>query len=95
MSNEENYIIENETTDKAKKQEYWNTGIGLNKVDNLEPSKYLLDLSQKNINGKLKYSEVENLLKTYYETQDSSDINIQKERECDLVSLRIARIIRR
>ena len=40
MSNEENYIIENEITDTTKKQEYWNTGIGLNKVDNLTPSKY-------------------------------------------------------
>ena len=67
MSEEENYIIENETQDTKKKQEYWNTGIGLNKVDNLEPSKYLIDLSKKNINGELKYSEVENLLKTYYE----------------------------
>lgn len=47
MSNEENYIIENEITDTAKKKEYWNTGIGLNKVDNLEPSKYLLELSKK------------------------------------------------
>lgn len=93
MSNEENYIIENETTDTAKKQEYWNTGIGLNKVDNLEPSKYLLDLSKKNINGELKYYEVENLLKTYYETQNHNDINIQKEKECDLVSLRIAQIL--
>ena len=35
MSYDENYIIENETTDIAKKQEYWNTGIGLNKVDQL------------------------------------------------------------
>lgn len=60
-TDEENYIIENETQDKVKKQEYWNTGIGLNKVDNLEPSKCLLDLSEKNINGKLKYYEVENL----------------------------------
>ena len=58
MSEEENYIIENETQDTKKKQEYWNTGIGLNKVDNLEPSKYLIDLSKKNINGELKYSEV-------------------------------------
>ena len=73
MSNEENYIIENETTDITKKQEYWSTGIGLNKVDNLEPSKYLLDLSQKNINGELKYYEVENLLKDYYKTQDIRD----------------------
>ena len=30
MSNHENYIIENETTDINKKQEYWDTGIGLN-----------------------------------------------------------------
>lgn len=87
MSNEENYIIENETTDTTKKQEYWDTGIGLNKVDNLEPSKYLLDLSQKNINGELKYNEVENLLKTYYETQNSNDINIQREKEFDYSKL--------
>lgn len=92
-TNEENYIIENETQDKVKKQEYWNTGIGLNKVDNLEPSKYLLDLSEKNINGKLKYYEVESLLKKYYETKDTNDTNIQKEKECDLVSLRIAELL--
>lgn len=93
MSEEENYIIENETQDTKKKQEYWNTGIGLNKVDNLEPSKYLIDLSKKNINGELKYSEVENLLKTYYETQNQSDISIQREKECDIVSLRIAQLL--
>ena len=93
MSNEENYIIKNEITDKDKKQEYWNTGIGLNKVDNLEPSKYLLDLSQKNINGELKYYEVENLLKSYYKTKDSNDEKVQKEKECDLVSLRIAQLL--
>lgn len=93
MSNEENYIIEDETTNSIKKQEYWNTGIGLNKVDNLEPSKYLLELSQKNINGELKYYEVESLLKTYYETQDANNVNIQKEKECDLVSLRIAQLL--
>lgn len=93
MSHEENYIIENEITDSIKKQEYWNTGIGLNKVDNLEPSEYLIELSKKNINGELKYYEVENLLKTYYETKDYNDIKIQKEKECDLVSLRIAQLL--
>ena len=93
MSEEENYIIKNETTDIGKKQEYWNTGIGLNKVDNLEPSKYLIDLSNKNINGELKYNQVEDLLKTYYETKNLSDTTIQKEKECDLVSLRIAQLL--
>ena len=90
---EENYIIENETTDSNKKREYWETGIGLNKVDNLEPSKYLLDLSKKNINGELKYYEIEDLLKTYYETKNISDEKIRNEKECDLVSLRIANIL--
>ena len=32
------------------------------------------------INGELKYYEVENLLKTYYKTQNPNDINIQKEK---------------
>lgn len=93
MSDEENYIIENEITDPVKKQEYWDTGIGLNKVDNLEPSKYLLELSQKNINGELKYDEAEKLLKSYYETQDENDLKVQREKECDLVSLRIALLL--
>lgn len=93
MSDSENYIIEDEIKDSNKKQEYWNTGIGLNKVDNLKPSKYLIDLSQKNINGELKYYEVEEKLQTYYETQDISNINIKKEKECDLVSLRIAQLL--
>lgn len=93
MFDEENYIIENEINDAKKKQDYWDTGIGLNKVDYLEPSKYLIELSQKNINGELKYNEVENLLKTYYETQNQNNIKIQKEKECDLVSLRIAQLL--
>ena len=93
MINEENYIIENQINDAIKKQEYWNTGIGLNKVDNLEPSKYLLDLSQKNINGELKYYDIEDLLKSYYKAKDVSDVNTQREKECDLVSLRIAQLL--
>ena len=88
------YIIENEITDSAKKQEYWDTAIGLNKVDNLEPSKYLIELSQQNINGKLKYNEVENLLKTYYENgKDINDVKIRNEKECDIVSLKIAQLL--
>lgn len=93
MQNESNYIIENETTDPIKKQEYWNTGIGLNKVDNLEPSQYLLELSKKNINGELKYNEVENFLKNFYKNKNSNDIKTQNEKECDLVSLRIAQLL--
>ena len=91
--NEENYIIEHEITDSIKKKEYWDTGIGLNKVDNLEPSKYLIELAKKNIDGELKYSEVENLIGEYYKTRDIKNITVKQERECDIVSLRIAQIL--
>ncbi len=93
MSDEENYIIEHETTDVVKKKILWNTGIGLNKVDNLEPSEMLLNLAKKNIKGELKYHEVENLLNTHYETQNLNDIVVKKEKECDIVSTRIAQIL--
>ncbi len=42
-----------------------------------------MDLSNKNINGELKYNEIEDLLKNYYKTQDASDINIQEEKDFD------------
>lgn len=90
---EPNYIIENETTNREKKQEYWDTGIGLNKVDNLEPSSYLIELSKKNIKGELNYKQVESLLENYYETQDLGNRQVKKEKECDLVSLRIAQLL--
>lgn len=93
MSDEENYVIKNETTDREKKKQYWETGIGLNKVDNLEPSKYLIELSKKNIDGELKYNEVEGLLKTYYKEQDLTQSKTAREKECDLVSLRIAQLL--
>ena len=91
--NEENYIIEHEITDNKRKKEYWDTGIGLNKVDNLKPSKYLIELANKNINGEIKYNEVENLLNNYYEKKDINDENIRNEKECDMVSLRIAELL--
>lgn len=93
MSNQESYEIKNEISDPVKKQEYWGTAIGLNKVDNLEPSKYLIELSKKNIEGQLKYYEIENLLKEYYDKKDCNNEKILNEKECDLVSLRIAELL--
>jgi len=93
MNNEGNYEIKNEIDDPIKKQEYWKTAIGLNKVDNLEPSKYLIELSKQNVEGKIKYYEIENLLKTYYANKDFTDEKILNEKECDLVSLRIAELL--
>ena len=93
MKKEGKYGIVKETTDRVAKQKNWSAGIGLNKVDNLEPSKYLIHLSKKNINGELKYDQVETLIKQFYETQNQNNIIVQQKKECDLVSLRIAQIL--
>jgi len=85
-------IIEEEKTPYIK-QLYWNMAIGLNLVDGLTPSNYLIDLSDKNINGELDSKEVEQLINKYYLNKNLNDKKISNERECDLVSSRIVELI--
>lgn len=61
-------------------------GVGLNKVDNLTPSRYFYEV----IESSKSYDEIENKLKSYYETQDLSQAKIAQEMECDFVANRIA-----
>jgi hypothetical protein len=44
--------------------------IGLQKVDNLTPSSYMLVLVNDNINGKISFQGVKEKLKIYYEKKD-------------------------
>lgn len=82
------YQIKNATPDSKKRKEYWNTGIGLNKVDNLEPSDYLISLAKENIEGNIDTEEVEALLNTHYEGQAENE-----HYECDMVSTRIVELL--
>ena len=65
-------------TPKEKKQEYWKTAIGLQEVDQLKPSKYLLELSKKNIEEKLSNQEIEKLLYSHY-TNKSKEEEIERK----------------
>ena len=86
------YEIYAETPDKKKKKEYWEAAIGLQKVDGLKPSDYLIGLAQKNIDGVLSYQQVEELLYTHYENE-SAEQRRQRQKEGDLVAGRIAQIL--
>ena len=58
------------------KQLEWDVAIGLQKVDNLKPSKYLEKLIEKSILGDLTIEEVEKNLKDYYmEKEKQNSIN--------------------
>ena len=67
--------------------------IGLQKVDNLTPSKYLEKLIQENINLEKTIYQVEQELKQYYDENFKSGTIIQDEYECDLVSTRIVKLL--
>lgn len=86
------YEIINESKDAKEKQKNWNIAFGLQEVDNLRPSKYMVCLAEENINGVKNYEKVEEDLRGYYSRQDRGKIN-KKEKQADEVSLRIVRIL--
>ena len=73
------------------KQLQWDMAIGLQQVDNLKPSKYLKQISEKNILGELTLKVVEQSLREYYITKEKN-IN-HNELECDFVSMRIVELL--
>ncbi|MHA4989040.1 antitoxin VbhA family protein [Cetobacterium somerae] len=85
-------IIKEYDTPVEKRIENWEVGIGLNEVDGLTPSSYLIQLTKESIEGKKTFDEIESDLKNYYSKQDKNSINYS-EMECDLVSTRIAKLL--
>ena len=59
------YYISGEP-DKAQKAYAWKTAIGLQKVDNLHVSDYLISLAVENIEGRMSITEVKNKIDEYY-----------------------------
>ena len=75
------------------KQLQWDMAIGLQEVDNLKPSKYLEEISKKNILGELTIKEVEQSLREYYVEKGKQDSINHNELECDFVSMRIVELL--
>lgn len=77
---------------KRDKGYAWHTAIGLQAVDGLKPSKYLIDTAIKNIKGDISIDEAQELLNTYYEENPKADTEDRTE-EADKVAVRIAKIL--
>lgn len=54
----------------------WSTAIGLQAVDGLKPSKYLIDTAIQNIEGKITMKEAQGLIDSYYEGRTVKQQNI-------------------
>ena len=86
------YLRESEP-DKAHKSYIWSTAIGLQAVDGLKPSKYLIDTAIQNIEGKITMKEAQSLIKSYYEERPVRLSDEKRTEEADKVSSRIAEIL--
>ena len=83
------YLKESEPN-KAYKGYVWSTAIGLQAVDGLRPSKYLIDIAIQNIEGKITMEEAKNLIDSYYEERPVHLSYAGRMEEADKVSSRIA-----
>ena len=72
------YIKETEP-EKRDKGYAWHTAIGLQAVDGLRPSKYLIDTAIKNIEGDISIDEAGELLNSYYKENPKSDETDRKQ----------------
>ena len=88
----EEYIKQGEP-DKAEKSEAWQTAIGLQAVDGLNTSDYLLDTAKEHIEGKITIDEAQKRIHSYYEQRSIRTETENETKEADIVSARIAKLL--
>ncbi|MBE7082476.1 MAG: winged helix-turn-helix transcriptional regulator [Clostridiales bacterium] len=79
--------------DKREKSEIWETAIGLQQVDGLKPSQYLIHTAKSHIEGDITFEDVKNQLSNYYQEKPAKTDKEKDELEADIVSARIAEIL--
>lgn len=89
----EEYIRQGEPLQRER-GETWRVAIGLQQVDGLTPSKYLLDTAQKHIEGDISIGEAKRLIDAYYESAAGrKEVENNRTEEADKVSARITEIL--
>ncbi len=91
MDNFEEYIRQGEPN-KAEKAKVWKTAIGLQQVDGLKPSDYLIETARQNIEGYITIEEVKQRIDSYYKQHPVKNDETRTE-EADKVSARITEIL--
>jgi fido (protein-threonine AMPylation protein) len=86
------YIRQGEP-EQAEKSEAWQIAIGLQQVDGLSTSKYLLDTAKEHIEGKISIKEAQKRIYSYYEEQSVRKELEEGTEEADIVSARITELL--
>lgn len=88
----EEYIKQGEP-ERAEKSEAWQTAIGLQAVDGLNTSEYLLDTAKDHIEGKITIDEAQKRIFSYYEQRTNRTEVEDNTKEADIVSARITKLL--
>ena len=90
----EEYIRQGEPS-RAERAQAWRTAIGLQDVDGLKPSAYLIDTAREHIEGDISLREVRQRIESYYESRTAREDTGSDERtkEADTVSYRITELL--
>ena len=86
------YLRQGEPSQKES-AENWKTAIGLQAVDGLQPSAYLIDVAKRNIEGEITLDETRKLIDSYYQSKTVRTPKDEDEEEADKVSVNIAKIL--
>ena len=86
------YIREGEP-EKIDKSNAWKTAIGLQDVDGLKTSAYLIETAKNHIEGKISITEADERIHSYYEERKDRNEIEADTREADIVSVRIAKLL--
>ena len=91
MDNFDEYLRQDEP-DKAEKAKAWRTAIGLQQVDGLKPSDYLIETAREHIEGNITIDEVKKHIDSYYQ-QHTTKSDEDRTDEADKVSARVTEIL--
>ena len=92
FSSFDEYLRQGEPTQQEAASN-WKTAIGLQAVDGLQPSAYLIDVAKRNIEGKISLDESRKLIDSYYQSKTVRTPKDEDEEEADKVSANIAKIL--
>ena len=92
FSSFDEYLRQGEPSQKES-AENWKTAIGLQAVDGLQPSSYLIDVAKRNIEGEISLEETRKLIDSYYQSKTARTPKDEEEEEADKVSANIAKIL--
>ena len=86
------YIVQGDVS-KRQRAENWQIAIGLQDVDQLQNSAYLLDTAKQHIEGALDIAAVEQRIAEYYRTAEGRELASQRTDEADISATRISAIL--